>query len=113
MLGYDGSKTFAKSRGLLEDGPLLHVLSSVIAAFGATSLSAPADILLTRYQSAPMLGLKYTGLIDCARAMVREDGRGVFFRGWPLYFSRLAPVFLIYHPLYEQFRVVCRMGYLD
>ena len=32
----------------MRDGPALHVLASIVAAFGATALSAPADILLTR-----------------------------------------------------------------
>lgn len=83
MLGYDGCKTYCKRAGLLEDGPVLHVGASVAAAFLSCTFSAPADIVMTRYQAAQIIGRAYTGPIDCVKTMVREEGLRVFFRGTP------------------------------
>ena len=44
--------------------------------------------------------------------MIREEGPGLFFRGWSIYFARIVPVFLIYHPLMEQIRWLIGLGYM-
>ena len=75
-LGYDGTKTLAQRYGV-GDGILLHFIGAWSAAFTMTLISAPADILVTRYQTAPVLGLRYNGVADCARALVREQVRAV------------------------------------
>ena len=45
--------------------------------------------------------------------MVREEGVGVFFRGWSPFFVRVVPLFVINLPLYEQIRRVLGIGYLN
>jgi hypothetical protein len=40
FLGYDGTKTLLKKNGI-SDSPALHVAASVVAAFLATTFSAP------------------------------------------------------------------------
>merc|ERR1712098_433744 len=95
MLGYDGVKTYCKEQPLLpdgslgpprvmEDGPLLHVIASFASALFGCTFSAPADIVMTRYQAAAagLLPRKpYNGVIDCVRSLASEEGAAVFYRG--------------------------------
>ena len=119
----------------MDDGPLLHVLSSIAAAFFSCTFSAPADIVMTRYRALPsthsarlsvsltgralsteaaqVIGRAYDGPVDCVKTMVREEGVGVFFRGWSPFFVRVVPLFVINLPLYEQIRRVLGIGYLN
>ena len=113
MLGYDGVKTYCKKNDVLSDGPVLHVGASVAAAFFSCSFSAPADIVMTRYQAAVVMGRSYDGPIHCVRTMLTEEGVGVLFRGWTPFFVRVTPLFAINLPLYEQIRRCLGIGYLD
>lgn len=109
MIGYDGLKTAAKARGF-EDGPHLHLLSSVAASFGASFLSAPADLLVARYMS---MSTKGDGLLVCVKEIYDEKGIKGFWRGWSISFLRLTPVMITYSTLYEQFRYKMGLGYLN
>lgn len=111
-LGYDGSKTVLSQRSqIMQDGPLLHALGSVVAAFFATVFSAPADFLMTRYQAAPQIGMSYKGPLDCMLHILRAEGPSAFYRGWLPYFGRITPVFLTFHPLFEQLRLIAGLSY--
>ncbi|CAE8663698.1 unnamed protein product, partial [Polarella glacialis] len=102
-LGYDGTKTALSQRSqLMEDGPALHLLGSVVAAFLATAFSAPADFLMTRYQAAPQMGVVYKNPMDCFAQVLKEQGPLTFYRGWSAFFLRIVPVFVTFHPLFEQ-----------
>mmetsp|Transcript_2745 Transcript_2745/g.5776 ORF Transcript_2745/g.5776 Transcript_2745/m.5776 type:complete len:344 (-) Transcript_2745:84-1115(-) len=109
MIGYDGLKTAAKARGF-EDGPYLHLLSSVAASFGASFLSAPADLLVARYMS---MATKGDRLLVCVKEIYDERGIKGFWRGWSISFLRLTPVMITYSTLYEQFRYKMGLGYLN
>eukprot|EP00747_Dinoflagellata_sp_TGD_P193814 gnl/TRDRNA2_/TRDRNA2_60493_c0_seq1.p1 gnl/TRDRNA2_/TRDRNA2_60493_c0~~gnl/TRDRNA2_/TRDRNA2_60493_c0_seq1.p1 ORF type:complete len:292 (+),score=38.62 gnl/TRDRNA2_/TRDRNA2_60493_c0_seq1:39-878(+) len=112
-LGYDGTKTALSQRtSMMQDGPALHLLGSVAAAFFATGFSAPADFILTKYQAAPQMGTNYEGPVDCMKQAVRNEGMQALFRGWLPNFARMAPASLLFHPLYEQFRVLMGLSYL-
>lgn len=107
MIGYDGLKTAAKARGF-EDGPYLHLVSSIAASFGASFLSAPADLVVARYMAT-----KYDGLLVCVKDIHDERGVKGFWRGWSVSFLRLTPVMITYSTLYEQFRQNMGLGYLN
>ena len=109
MIGYDGLKTAAKARGF-EDGPHLHLASSVAASFGASFLSAPADLLVARYMS---MATKGDRLLVCVKKVYDENGIKGFWRGWSVSFLRLTPVMITYSTLYEQFRYQAGLGYLN
>ena len=53
---YDGCKTVVLRSGFVEEGPTVHVVASVAAAFLGTLLSNPADVVMTRWSSAPTMG---------------------------------------------------------
>ena len=111
MAGYDGVKTFARDGRLgVRDGPALQAIASVAASISASLLSAPADLLITRYMTLP----GGTRLVDCIRGIYREGGGSitVFWRGWTLSFIRLTPVMMTFTTLYEQFRFQLGVGYL-
>ena len=117
FLGYDGAKKFFRNnneqrkRGeatlfaiSLEEGPLLHFVSSLSAAFFATTFCLPFDLILNRYANAKLVGKEYRNLLDCAVQNVRSDGVNVLFRGWTYMFVRVASIFCVYMPAYEQVR---------
>ncbi|CAJ1341887.1 unnamed protein product [Effrenium voratum] len=106
MFGYDGTKTTARRLGV-EDGPLVHVAAATVAGFCAASFSAPADALMTQYQSSDS-----PGLVTCAGQMLRSRGPSAFFRGWTANFLRLAPTFTVGSLIYEQCRLCLGLGYM-
>ena len=77
------------------------------------SRQVPADLLMTRYQAASQMGRTYSGLMQCALGMMKEEGPAVFLRGWLPMFSRVAPLYIVYLPAYEQTRMLLGMTYLD
>ena len=100
--------------GNKEEGFGLHVFSSVVAAFLSSTLSVPADVVLTRYQASTEMGRSYPGgVLQCATVLYRESGVLGFFRGWVPLFMRVAPLYVCYLPLYEQLRRALGLGYLD
>ena len=108
-LGYDGAKTFARARQW-EESPVLHVGASIVAAFLSCTLSCPADLVMTRYQAAPVAGgdaaaRASRGVVAFASEMLREEGPAAFYRGWTALFVRVAPLYILYLPIYEQVRV--------
>ena len=94
MLGYDGTKSFFKDPQntlpvfSLSDGPTLHVISAIVAAFFAATLSAPADVTMCRMQTG---GVHTTSLRKTASHLWMTGGPMAFFRGWTANFCRLAP----------------------
>ncbi|KNC80070.1 hypothetical protein SARC_07558 [Sphaeroforma arctica JP610] len=110
---YDYTKTYILRHELMEQGPVMHVLCSVIAAFCAATLCAPADLVGSRWQTAPLMGRKYTSLVHCVTSLAKEEGVLVFYRGWSALFIRLAPVFCVSVPLYEELRNRLGIGYMD
>lgn len=110
MVGYDGLKTIAKAEGA-EDGPYLHIMSSLAASFGASLLSAPADLTMAKYMTKS--GKDLSSLSECICAIYAESGLIGFWRGWPLFFFRLMPVMVTYSTLYEQLRLKLGLGYLS
>ena len=99
---------------ILDDGPALHVVASVAAAFWSSTLSVPADVLMTRYQTAAQQrGIAYRGIGHCAASIASTEGPRVFFRGWTPLFCRLAPLYCVFLPMYEQARRLFGLGYLQ
>ena len=119
MMGYDATKTQIKDQKLMEEGPIVHVVASVVAALCATTCSMPLDVTLSTYQSAQTLGgdrkAKYGshGPLACARVMLNESGPSVFMRGWVPMFAKMLPTCVCSMWMFEQFRRLAGIGYLD
>ena len=108
QVGYDGFKTWAKRRGVLDDGPLLHGLAACAGGVGAGVCATPADVVMTRYQASST----YRSAFGAAADILRKDGVLAFYRGFTPFVVRLGPVFLISLPLTEQIRRLAGLGYL-
>lgn len=112
-LGYDGTKTLlAQRNSVLKDGPVLHVLASATAALFAATFSAPADYIMTRYQTASQMKVAWSSPGACLMEVVKNEGPFVLYRGWLPYFGRIFPVFLTMLPLMEQLRYTAGLGYM-
>eukprot|EP00808_Paulinella_micropora_P006681 g52247.t1 len=100
-LGYDATKTYALRFKLCEDGPALQAVSSVMQSFLASLFAAPADVIMTRHVTAHKEGKKQ-GYLQTVQLVYREGGIKGLFKGWPLFFARLIPLWLVQMPMYEQ-----------
>jgi len=63
----------------VEDGPVLHALSSAVAGLVAATMGTPADVIKTRVMNQPTdpqtgKGLLYKGSMDCLSRAVKEEG---------------------------------------
>lgn len=114
MWGYDLGKRALKAHGH-EEGPLFHAACSAFSAVTASVLAAPADLVLNRFHAATARGARspFTSIGACALAVVRNDGVAALFRGVGANFVKMAPTFLGTLPLYEQFRRLAGLGYLQ
>lgn len=110
MLGYDGLKTVSKEYNVMDDGLMLHVLSSIGASFCASVMSAPADLVMTKFMADPR-NSSTSDLMRTMEKIVSEQGIIGFWKGWGLSFLRLTPVMLTYSTFYEQVRHVLGIGY--
>lgn len=112
MLGYDGTKTLAKRNGVV-DGPVLHLVASVVSAATATALAAPADITMARVHTARYRHETSDSVLRAVQSLLRERGLPGFFRGYPVFFIRMAPAFTLNLTVYEQARRLLGLGYLE
>ena len=111
LSGYDAAKRAVRKSGLKE-GAHTHVFCSLFAAGCAAVLSLPPDIILNRYQGAPKLGLHFESVGHCTAELVKKEGPLALFRGLGPQYMKLAPIFLLTLPLYEQLRRLAGLGYL-
>lgn len=62
--------------------PLSLLAAGAIAGVPAASLVTPADVIKTRLQVVARSGqTTYTGVIDAARKIMREEGPKAFWKG--------------------------------
>lgn len=111
LSGYDAAKRVVRATGLRE-GLHTHVGCSLFAAGCAAVLSLPPDIVLNRFQGAPKRGVHYESVAHCLSQLVRSEGVLALFRGLGPQYGKLAPIFLITLPIYEQLRRLAGLGYL-
>ncbi|CAH8468367.1 unnamed protein product [Schistosoma turkestanicum] len=114
---YDTSKRLFAVRFQLEDGTLLHVCASVASGFVAAVLGTPADMIKTRIMNqrittpttSTSLSINvndqlYSGMIDCFRKTVHNEGFSALYKGFFLIWARMAPWSLTFWVTYEKIR---------
>ena len=102
---YDQSKATLKALNVMKDeGPMLHIVASLITGLVATTVAAPFDLLKTRTMNASSAAA--IGQISLAN-IIKNEGAMTLFRGWLPAYLRLGPHALICFPLFEQFRKLC------
>lgn len=73
-----------------------------VAGVLSWALATPMDVVKARLQMSEAEGQKYSGILDCMRTSVREEGVRVFFKGVILNSVRAFPVNAITFLSYER-----------
>lgn len=96
MTTYDTAKRWLQWRFDLTDGPLLHGCASTMSGFVSACLGTPADFIKTRMMNQRVVTISgvplsplYTGMIDCAVKVVRQEGFFTLYRGFFLIWGRM------------------------
>ncbi|CAI4226539.1 unnamed protein product [Auanema sp. JU1783] len=104
----------AKLASADEDGinsPASLFASAFIAGVPAAGLVTPADVIKTRLQVAARAGqTTYSGVIDCARKIMAEEGPRAFWKGSVARVCRSSPQFAVTLLTYEFLQ---RVFYVD
>lgn len=91
--------------------PLTLLASGAIAGIPAASLVTPADVIKTRLQVVARTGqTTYSGVLDAARKIMREEGFRAFWKGTTARVFRSSPQFGVTLVTYE---LLQRMFYVD
>uniref|UniRef100_A0A8C2XFS4 Solute carrier family 25 member 12 n=1 Tax=Cyclopterus lumpus TaxID=8103 RepID=A0A8C2XFS4_CYCLU len=100
---------FADEQGRL--GPLQLLTAGAIAGIPAASLVTPADVIKTRLQVAARAGqTSYTGVLDCFRKIMKEEGFRALWKGAGARMCRSSPQFGVTLVTYE---LLQRWFYVD
>eukprot|EP01129_Flabellula_baltica_P006097 TRINITY_DN2252_c0_g1_i2.p1 TRINITY_DN2252_c0_g1~~TRINITY_DN2252_c0_g1_i2.p1 ORF type:complete len:294 (+),score=60.41 TRINITY_DN2252_c0_g1_i2:45-926(+) len=86
--GYSAIKQFMLKNGF-ENTVSTHFLGSMLAGLLSTAVSIPVDITKTRLQN--MNPGQYSGVVDCVRKIVANEGVLSLWRGFTPYYFRLGP----------------------
>ncbi|UJR32199.1 hypothetical protein I4U23_019664 [Adineta vaga] len=107
MPTYSQAKQVLISSGYMQQGFLLHAVSSLIAALVTTAVSLPVDIVKTRYQNMKIIAGKpeYSSILDVFQRIVRQEGILSFWKGFTPYFSRLGPHTILTFIFIEQLNI--------
>lgn len=107
------------------DNFLVQLIGAVASGFIVACATTPADNVKTRimtqkhYNDIPTLTKvsmsyyqyypreKYSGVVDCARQMLKYEGPRVFLRGFTAIWMSLAPFFILSLLAWEQLRLFC------
>lgn len=103
MATYDVCKNFflttRHSELRMQDGLLLHAVSSGIAGFVATTICSPADVIKSR-----IMARKTGSITDMMRTSLRNEGPMFLFKGWTPAFVRLGPNTVLLFVFLEQLK---------
>ncbi|XP_041371457.1 calcium-binding mitochondrial carrier protein Aralar2-like [Gigantopelta aegis] len=93
------------------NSPLTVLVSATLAGMPAALIPTPADVIKTRLQVQARTGQTvYTGLIDCARKIYKEEGGKAFWKGSAARVFRSSPQFGVTLLTYE---LLQRVFYFD
>jgi len=100
---YDQVKAyFMKSK--LGDGIINHFVSSTVAAFVATVITTPLDVVKTRIMNSK--AGEYSGSLDCFKKTLAAEGPFAFYKGFVPFFLRLGPHTVISLIAFEQLSIL-------
>lgn len=92
---YDRAKAWVMRRFRLPDDVRSHVGASLITGIAVTLFVTPIDVIKVRMMAAvrdPHTNARaFTGMLDCARKLIRADGFVALYRGVVPIYARLGP----------------------
>lgn len=86
ILQWDEKREYFTDNGV----PIMFV-SALNASLYANAASLPFDVVKSRIQNMPRENPPYTGMIDCARKSIAQEGVMVLWKGFTPAFVKLAP----------------------
>ncbi|XP_063341500.1 mitochondrial uncoupling protein 2 isoform X2 [Pelmatolapia mariae] len=101
----DAYKTIAKEEGicgLWKDNLPCHFASAFGAGLCTTVIASPVDVVKTRYMNSA-LG-QYSSVLNCAAAMMTNEGPRAFYKGFIPSFLRLGSWNVVMFVTYEQLK---------
>lgn len=114
MACYDTIKGAVVNSGIVSDGSSL--LGQFLAAFGAgffmVCTVAPFDMIRTRLMNQPPDKIVYTGFVDCAGKIIKNEGPTALYKGFIPIWSRFAPTTCLQLMIFERLRNVIGLGAL-
>lgn len=114
---YDQAKDYLRTLDIFGKDPTtgkepfaLHIVTSIIMGFVATTVAAPFDCLKSMVMADD--GSKYPGFSSALKGVLKEGGPLALFRGWFPAYCRLAPHAILTFPLLEQTRYLLGLEYI-
>jgi len=102
LVTYDMIKEKILATQLLPDSLPCHFLSATGAGFIATVVGSPVDVVKTRFMNSPQG--TYSGVINCAMVMFKNEGFKAFYKGFTPSFTRLVTWNIVMFVSYEQLK---------
>ncbi|XP_055726460.1 mitochondrial uncoupling protein 2-like [Salvelinus fontinalis] len=102
LVTYDLIKDLLIRNTSLTDDLPCHFTSAFGAGFCTTVIASPVDVVKTRYMNSA-LG-QYSGVLNCAIAMVTKEGPLAFYKGFMPSFLRLGSWNVVMFVTYEQLK---------
>lgn len=96
LAAYDHTKHIGKLHFGASEGPVLHIIASLVSGLTFATFAAPADVIKSRYMSEPD---RFTSPIDCLVKLIRTDGPLALFRGWTPSAVRICSLFVVMTPV--------------
>ncbi|XP_072038142.1 mitochondrial substrate carrier family protein ucpB-like [Amphiura filiformis] len=108
---YDHTKHTILNHGWMDEGPKLHILSSMIAGFMTALTSSPVDVVKTRVMNQKISGLSkderlYKNSLDCLIKLLKSEGIFGLYKGFIPNWMRIGPHTVISFFLFEYLRKV-------
>lgn len=104
LASYDQAKQILLQTPLFKDNIVTHFTASLIAAFVATVLTNPLDVVKTRIMNQSKESTQlYKNSIDCGIKIFKIEGLGGFYKGFVPYFVRLGPQTILTFVFFEQY----------
>lgn len=114
---YDHVKHHLVDGDYMREGYLCHFLCSMVAGVVAAAVTSPVDLVKSRMMTQPVdaatgRGLKYSGVLDCFRCVVRQEGPLALFKGFHCQWLRIGPHTTVSLMAFEQLRAFAGLTYL-
>lgn len=106
---YDHAKHTILNAELMKEGPVLHVISSMIAGFMTALTTSPVDVIKTRIMNQKSHGVAhhervYKNAFDCFLKTLRSEGPLGLYKGFIPNWMRIGPHTIITFFIFEELR---------
>ncbi|XP_077448430.1 dicarboxylate carrier UCP2-like [Stigmatopora argus] len=102
LVTYDIFKEVILKYDLMSDNLPCHFTAAFGAGFCTTVVASPVDVVKTRFMNSG--ANQYSGAINCALAMMKNEGPAAFYKGFMPSFLRLGSWNIVMFVTYEQIK---------